>query len=211
MKFKMTKEEKHWVLYDVGNSAFVLMVSTIMPIYFYYLANKGGISSVDYLAYWGYAASISTLIGVIIGPILGTMADYKGFKKPIFAISILLGAISCAVLGFTTLWISFLAIFIIAEIGFSSSLIFYDSMLADITTEDRMDNVSSQGYAWGYIGSCVPFILCLFIVLGKDKIGISMKKAMMICFTLVALNVDKVKNRYYTIKHSKQVRIIIFN
>ena len=187
MKFKMTKEEKHWVLYDVGNSAFVLMVSTIMPIYFYYLANKGGISSVDYLAYWGYAASISTLIGVIIGPILGTMADYKGFKKPIFAISILLGAISCAVLGFTTLWISFLAIFIIAEIGFSSSLIFYDSMLADITTEDRMDNVSSQGYAWGYIGSCVPFILCLFIVLGKDKIGISMKKAMMICFTLVAL------------------------
>ena len=187
MKFKMTKQEKHWVLYDVGNSAFVLMVSTIMPIYFYYLANKGGISSVNYLAYWGYAASISTLIGVVCGPILGTMADNKGLKKPIFKISILVGSISCAFLGFTNLWISFLVIFVIAQVGFSSSLMFYDSMLADITTEDRMDNISSQGYAWGYIGSCIPFIVCLSMVIGKDKIGLNMHNTIMICFSLVAV------------------------
>lgn len=53
VKTKMTKAERNWVLYDVGNSAFVLLVSTIMPIYFNYLAGNAGLSSVDYLAYWG--------------------------------------------------------------------------------------------------------------------------------------------------------------
>ncbi len=81
----------------------------------------------------------------------------------------------------------FLLIYIIAKTGFSGSLIFYDSMLGDVTTEDRMDNVSSQGYAWGYIGSCVPFVLCLGIVLGAEKIGIGMEMAMMISFAIVAI------------------------
>ena len=84
MKFKMTKEERNWVLYDVGNSAFVLLISTIMPIYFNYLAENAGLSSVDYLAYWGYAASIVTVIVAALGPVCGTLADTKGFKKPIF-------------------------------------------------------------------------------------------------------------------------------
>ena len=61
MKFKLTKEEKSWVLYDVGNSAFVLLIATIIPIYFNYLAGKAGLSDVEYLAYWGYVASIVTL------------------------------------------------------------------------------------------------------------------------------------------------------
>ena len=89
MRFKMTKEEKNWVLYDVGNSAFVLLVSTIMPIYFNYLSEKAGLSSVDYLAFWGYAASIVTIIVAFLGPVLGTLADTKGYKKPIFIIILL--------------------------------------------------------------------------------------------------------------------------
>ena len=72
MKFGMSKEERNWVLYDVGNSAFVLLVSTIMPIYFNYLAENAGISSVDYLAYWGYAASAATIIVAFLGPVFGT-------------------------------------------------------------------------------------------------------------------------------------------
>lgn len=80
-RFKLTANEKGWILYDVGNSAFILMVSTILPIYFNYLAENAGISSVDYLAYWGYAASIVTLIVAVLGPVLGTLADTKGFKK----------------------------------------------------------------------------------------------------------------------------------
>ncbi len=187
MKMKLTGKEKRWIMYDIGNSAFVLLVSTIMPIYFNYLAGKAGLSSVDYLAYWGYAASICTIIVAILGPVIGTLADTKGFKKPVFFISILIGTISCAVLGAMVQWLAFLVVFVIAKIGFSSSLIFYDSMLIDVTDEKRMDYVSTQGYAWGYIGSCVPFVACLGLVLGADKIGISMELAMGISFVIVAL------------------------
>ena len=183
---KLTKEEKNWVLYDVGNSAFTLLVSTIMPIYFNYLAEQEGLSSVDYLAYWGYAASIATLIVALIGPVFGTLVDTKGFKKPIFTIALGVGATGCIAMGFAKQWLLFLIIYIIAKIGFSSSLIFYDSMLSDVTTDERMDQVSSQGYAWGYIGSCVPFIVCLCIVLGSGKLGISMELAMGISFCIVA-------------------------
>lgn len=184
---KLNGKEKRWILYDVGNSAFVLLVATIIPIYFNYLAGKAGLSDVDYLAYWGYAASICTVIVAILGPILGTIADTKGYKKPIFMISILIGTIACSLLGLMAQWMAFLIVFLIAKVGFSASLIFYDSMLSDITDEERMDYVSSQGYAWGYIGSCVPFVLCLMIVLGSDPLGIRMETAMGIAFVLVAV------------------------
>ena len=184
---KLNGKEKRWILYDVGNSAFVLLVATIIPIYFNYLAGKAGLSDVDYLAYWGYAASICTVIVAILGPILGTIADTKGYKKPIFMISILIGTIACSLLGLMVQWMAFLIVFLIAKVGFSGSLIFYDSMLSDITDEERMDYVSSQGYAWGYIGSCVPFVLCLVIVLGSDTLGIRMETAMGIAFVLVAV------------------------
>lgn len=184
---KLNGKEKRWILYDVGNSAFVLLVATIIPIYFNYLAGKAGLSDVDYLAYWGYAASICTVIVAILGPILGTIADTKGYKKTIFMISILIGTIACSLLGLMAQWMAFLIVFLIAKVGFSASLIFYDSMLSDITDEERMDYVSSQGYAWGYIGSCVPFVLCLVIVLGSDPLGIRMETAMGIAFVLVAV------------------------
>ena len=89
---KLTKQERDWILYDVGNSAFILLVSTIIPIYFNSLASGAGLSEVDYLAFWGYAASISTIVVALIGPVLGTVADTKGFKKPLFAVSLLVGA-----------------------------------------------------------------------------------------------------------------------
>ena len=187
MNFKLTKLEKSWILYDVGNSAFILMVSTIIPIYFNHLAETAAISSVDFLAYWGYAMSISTLIVAFAGPLLGTFSDYQNFKKPVFAISILVGAIGCATLGLVHSWILFLIVFIVAKIGFNSSLIFYDSMLTDITTEDRMDKISSHGFAWGYIGSCIPFILSLVLVLGAEKIGLTMEAAMAISLAMIAV------------------------
>lgn len=186
MKFKLTKVEKDWILYDVGNSAFTLLITTILPIYFNYLASEGGISSVQYLAYWGYAASITTLIVAVLGPILGTLADTKDYKKPIFSVFLIIGLVACVALGAAKNWIIFLVIFIIAKVGYSSSLIFYDSMLGDVTEEDRMDNVSSLGYAWGYIGSCVPFVLCLVLVLGNEAIGISMETAMAFSFIIIA-------------------------
>lgn len=187
MKMKLTKMEKAWILYDVGNSAFILLVSTIIPIYFNYLADLANISSSDYLAYWGYAASIATLVVAVIGPVFGTIADTKNLKKKIFTVTLLVGTICCALLGFMTHWLVFLVMFVIAKIGYSSSNVFYDAMLTDVTTEERMDDVSSQGYAWGYIGSCIPFCAGLALVLGGEKIGLSMQMSMTITFIITAL------------------------
>ena len=187
MKFKLTKDEKKWVMYDVGNSAFTLLISTILPIYFNYLAESAGLSEVSYLAYWGYAASVTTLIVAVLGPVLGTLADTKGFKKPIFVAFIAVGVLGLIGMGFTSHWLVFLVIFVLAKVGYSGSLIFYDSMLPDITTEERMDDVSSQGYAWGYIGSCIPFIVSLVLVLMYEPIGITMNVAMCLSFIIIAL------------------------
>ena len=184
---KLTKLERSWILYDVGNSAFTLLVTTIMPIYFNYLAESAGLTDVQYLAYWGYAASIATLIVALSGPILGTMADYKGFKKPIFIGALALGVLGCLSLGLARTWLVFLVIYILAKTGYAASLVFYDAMLPDVTTPDRVDTISSQGYAWGYIGSCIPFALSLVLVLGNEAIGISMDTAMALSFGLVAL------------------------
>ena len=184
---KLTKIEKYWILYDVGNSAFVMLVATLIPIYFNYLAESEGISKVDYLAYWGYAASVATVIVALIGPVLGTIADTKGFKKPLFLATVLLGVAGCSVLSFPTNWLLFLAVFVLAKVGYNASLIFYDSMLVDVTEPEKMDAVSSHGYAWGYIGSCIPFVASLILVLMHEKIGISMGMAMTLAFLLNAV------------------------
>ena len=187
MKEKLTKLEKYWILYDVGNSAFVLLVTTIVPIYFNALSSSAGLAEVDYLAYWGYSASISTLIVALIGPVLGTIADNKGYKKKIFMTSVLIGVVALAAFSLPNSWILFLGIFILGKVAYSVSLIFYDSMLSDITTPERMDEISSKGYAWGYIGSCIPFIFSLLFVLFYESIGLSLSMAMTIAFVLNAL------------------------
>ena len=92
----------------------------------------------------------------MLSPILGTLADTRNFKKPIFTFCVAVGVIGCCAMGMASTWLPFLLIFIFAKVGFSGSLVFYDSMLSDVTVPDRMDEVSSKGYAWGYIGSCVP-------------------------------------------------------
>lgn len=185
--FKLTKLEKSWIFYDVGNSAFTLLITTIMPIYFNSLAESAGLSSVEYLAYWGYAASIVTLLVAVLGPTFGTLADTRGYKRPIFLLFLVIGLVGCVALGASQHWLVFLVIFIIAKTGYSASLIFYDSMLSDVTTHDRMDMVSSSGYAWGYLGSCVPFVLSLVLVLGGGSIGLSMTLAMQLAFCITAL------------------------
>ena len=185
-KLSLTGLERAWILYDVGNSAFVLLVATLIPIFFNALAEEGGLSSVDYLAYWGYAASAVTVITAVLSPILGTLADTRGFKKPIFILCLVVGVAGCCAMGLAKTWLPFLLIFVFAKVGFSGSLVFYDSMLSDVTTPDRMDVVSSRGYAWGYIGSCVPFVVCLALVLGSGAIGLSQMTALNIALFITA-------------------------
>ena len=196
---KLTALEKSWILYDVGNSAFVLLCSTLLPIYFNALATAGGLSEDLYLSYWGYAGSVATALVAIIGPICGSMADQRGFKKPIFLLCLALGAIGCAALGIAWSWLIFLVIFVIAKVGYSSSLVFYDSMLSEVTTEEKADKISSMGYAYGYIGSVIPFVICLALVLGYEVVGITQTTALVIAFLItaawwIACSIPLVKN-----------------
>jgi len=183
---KLTKMEKRWILYDVGNSAFVLLTSTIIPIYYKNIAQASGISAADSTAYFGYATSLVTMIVAVLGPVLGSLADTKGFKKPVFTFFVMMGVLGCAGLSVPKTWIVFLCVYIFAKVGLNASLVFYDAMLADVTTDERMDIVSAQGYAWGYIGSCIPFIFSLIFVLCSDKIGISGNMAMAAAFLVNA-------------------------
>lgn len=183
----LTRQERSWVLYDVGNSAFVMLTATIIPIYFKNIAEGMGISGADSTAYFGYASSLVTMIVAVLGPVLGAVADMQGMKKPVFACLMAVGVLGCAGLAVPGGWLFFLGIYVIAKVGYQGSLIFYDSMLSDVTTEDRVDQVSAHGYAWGYIGSCIPFVASILLVLNADSIGIGTVKATMAAFLLNAV------------------------
>lgn len=182
---KLTSLEKKWIWYDIGNSAFVLLMATIVPIYFKG-AIAGHMSESDSTSIYSYALSLSTLLVAILGPIFGTMADFKGYKKPLFAIFMGLGVLGTAAMAIPAPAAVFLGIMVAAKVGLSGSNIFYDAMLSDVTEDDRMNRISSLGYAWGYIGSCIPFVVSLVVVLFNQQIGISMTVAMMIAFLLNA-------------------------
>lgn len=163
MKEKLTRKEKNWILYDVANSAFIMLIATIIPIYFDYLLSIDGKGNA--MVYMGYTTSAVTLILAILGPILGTISDNSKIKLPIFLTLVLFGVTSCVLLSIPMHWLAFLIIFSMAKLGCNSSIIFYDSMLGDITEEKKLDKVSSLGYAFGYIGSCIPFVICIVLVL----------------------------------------------
>ena len=160
----LTKSEKSWVLYDVGNSAFTMLACSLIPIWFKELAigtAPGQITGDKATAYYSLAIAVVTVVVALIGPVLGALADRRDMKKIFFTTTVALGVAGCILNGFATGWMAFLVIYVLAKIFYAASLTIYDSMLNDITTEDRMDQVSSYGYAWGYIGSCIPFIIAL--------------------------------------------------
>ena len=111
----------------------------------------------------------------------------EGFMEEFREAGLPEGVIGCCAMGLAGTWLAFLVIFIIAKIGYSGSLVFYDSMLGDVTTPERMDMVSSRGYAWGYIGSCVPFVVCLALVLGSSVVGLSQMTALSIALVITAV------------------------
>ncbi len=144
-------EQRAWVMYDWANSAFATTVmGVILPNYFaVYIATEGALSI------WGYTVAIGSLIAALISPILGAIADFRGSKKKFMVFFIALGVISTALLYLVDqpgdqLLASIL--YILGTIGFAGSLVFYDSLLPHVATEEEIDQVSSRGYAMGYIG-----------------------------------------------------------
>lgn len=184
---KLSKIEKQWILYDVGNSAYVMLCTTIIPLYFKNLASAAGVSDANSTAYLSYALSISTIVVAVLGPILGTMADTRGYKKPLFTLAFGVGVLGCLGIIFPDQWLAFLIVFVIGRVGYQLSLIFYDSMLIDITSNERMDTVSSYGYAWGYIGSCIPFIASLVLILFAEPLGLTTGLATGLAFAINAV------------------------
>jgi len=163
----MTRTERSWIMYDVANSAFVLIiVTTIMPIFFKEVAARGMAPAVS-TAWWGYANSFSSAILVILAPVMGAFADYQGWKKRLFAGFFLTGVAATALLAFSTpgAWLFCLAVFVIARTCWSGANVFYDAFITDITEPGRMDRISTAGYAWGYIGSVVPFLMVIGLIL----------------------------------------------
>ena len=168
----LNEKEFSWVLYDVGNSAFTMLACSLIPIWYHNIADSQvGLESAT--ANWAFATSLITVIVAILGPIFGVVADRKGMKKILFTTVVAAGVIFCILNGFITGSLLFLVVYGLSKIFYQASSTFYDSMLNDITTEDRMDEVSSYGYAWGYLGSCIPFAVALVAyVLGPDMVGI---------------------------------------
>ena len=164
----MTRAEKSWILYDVANSAFVLVVVTaVMPIFFKEIAARGVAAELS-TAWWGYANSFSSLLLVLLAPVMGTFADYAGWKKRLFTWFLGIGLLATAGLYFTPDggWFFCLALFVLARTGWAGTNVFYDSFITDVTVPARMDKLSTAGYAWGYIGSVVPFLVVIGLLLG---------------------------------------------
>lgn len=165
---KYTKLERNWVMYDVGNSALVLLNTSIVPIYFN--AINTGASSADLVTAWANAQTIASLVVALLMPVLGSLADYAGNKIKFFIGFFLTGLVLCFAQAIPMGAMPFLVIYVICTVGLNSSMTFYDAMLCDVTDDDRMDAVSSSGYAWGYVGSTIPFIVCLALIFGGPSL-----------------------------------------
>ena len=211
MKQKLTRAEWSWSLYDVANSAFTMMLTAMIPPY---VATVGqtfnGLSGADTSSHWAFVQSASTLVVALLAPILGVLADRKGKKKLFFASAFLLGVLMFFAMAFVDNYYVLLGINVAAGIGYAGANVFYDAFLVDVTKDERMDFISSFGFAVGYIGSCIPFIasilLYLFTPFGLDamravKVGMLINAVWWLVFTVPMLR--NVQQKYYTDSNRK--------
>ena len=189
---KVTKKERSWILYDWANSAYSMTVtSAILPIYFTSMVTASGLTEDMATSYWGYTNSLASIVVALLSPALGSLADHMGMKKKLFTLFSFLGIFFTGALAIIPFgqWVPLMITYILTVLGFSLGNVFYDSFLTDVTTEDRMDNISSMGFAFGYIGSTIPFIICMAIVVlaQQGMIPITVVTASKISFVITAI------------------------
>ena len=200
-------QEKSWIMYDWANSAYsVIISSVILPLFYKSITTGEGIAPNLADSFWGYATSAATLVIAISAPLLGTIGDYPKWKMRLFKIFFLIGVVATAALSFTDDWRLLLALYMLTTIGFSGANIFYDAFLVDVATEERMDRVSTYGFAMGYIGgSTIPFVLSILLIMFGEKIGIPRTTAIKTSFLFTAFwwvaftipMLRNVKQRYF--------------
>ncbi|AST90712.1 MFS transporter [Sutcliffiella cohnii] len=189
---KFSKQEKSWMMYDWASSAYSIIITTaIFPIYYKTVADNAGVESSLSTAYLGYTIAITTFILAMLGPILGTLADYKGMKKKFFFFFFLLGTGSTVGLLYVPSdnWLLLLIVYVLTALGARGAGLFYDAFIVDVTTKERMDNVSSRGFALGYIGSVIPFVISIAIIIlsQMELIPITVITASRIAFLITAV------------------------
>jgi len=179
-----------WSIYDFGNSAFATtVIAGFFPIFFKEYWSVG-VDVTESTFKLGLANSISGLIVVLLAPVLGAIADRGGAKKKFLATFAALGCAMTISLFFVGEgnWILAAAFFIAGTVGFSGGNAFYDSLIVDVTGEDKVDLVSALGYAMGYLGGGILFAVNVFMVLQPSFFGLVDKtQAVRISFLTVGL------------------------
>lgn len=193
------KVTRAWCMYDWANSVFSLTITTaIFPDYFMAMTeNVANGNMVDFLGFkvvnsalFSYAVSFAFLVAALISPFLSSIADYSGRKKTFMQAFCYLGAAACASLYFFTKdTVTFSTMmFVLAGIGYSGSIVFYNSFLPEIVSEDMADKVSARGFSYGYIGSVILLIVNLLMIMKPEWFGgISSTQAVQISFLSVGI------------------------
>jgi len=162
-----------WSMYDWANSAFATTImAAVLPIYYSAIAEPA-LTPNQATAYWGYTNSIALLLVALLSPILGAVADFRGAKKRYLTYFALIGISATALMYFLTSgdWLFASVLFIIGNIGFAGANVFYDSLLPHIAQKGDIDQVSTRGYAMGYLGGGLLLAVNLaMIMLSPDHL-----------------------------------------
>jgi UMF1 family MFS transporter len=164
-----------WSMYDWANSAFVTtVIAAILPIYYSAIAEPS-LSPNQSTTYWAYTVAIASLLVALISPILGVLADFRGYKKRYLTYFVVVGITATSLMYFLTSgsggWLFASILFIVGNIGFAGANVFYDSMLPHIAKKNDIDQVSTRGYALGYLGGGILLAINLgMIMLGPDHL-----------------------------------------